>query len=33
MKHTTKIELANLEDLNLANAGVIKPDDVRTRDG
>ena len=29
MKHTTKIELANLEDLNLANAGVIKPEEVR----
>ena len=29
MKHTTKIELANLKDLNLANAGVIKPEEVR----
>ena len=29
MKHTTKIELANLQDLNLANAGVIKPEEVR----
>ena len=29
MKHTTKIELANLKDLNLANAGVIKPKEVR----
>ena len=29
MKHTTKIELANLQDLNLADAGVIKPEEVR----
>ncbi len=29
MKHTTKIELTNLKDLNLANAGVIKPEKVR----
>ena len=29
MKHTTKIELTNLKDLNLANAGVIKPEEVR----
>ena len=29
MKHTTKIELANLEDMNLANAGIIKPEEVR----
>lgn len=29
MKHTTKIELANLTDLNLADAGVIRPEEVR----
>ena len=29
MKHTTKIELANLTDLNLADAGVISPEEVR----
>jgi predicted aspartyl protease len=29
MRHTTEIELANLEDLNLANRGVIKPEEVR----
>ena len=29
MKHTTKIELANLTDLNLADAGVIRPEKVR----
>ena len=29
MKHTTHIEMANLKDLNLAEAGVIDPEDVR----
>ena len=29
MKHTTKIELANLTDLNLADVGVIRPEEVR----
>ena len=29
MKHTTKIELANLTDLNLADAGVIRPEEIR----
>ena len=29
MKHTTRIELTNLKDLNLAEAGVIKPEEVR----
>ena len=29
MKHTTKIELVNLTDLNLADAGVISPEEVR----
>ena len=29
MEHTTRIELANQEDLVLAKAGVIKPEDVR----
>jgi predicted aspartyl protease len=29
MRHTTKIELTNLEDLNLANRGFIDPKDVR----
>lgn len=29
MRHTTKIELANLSDLNLANRGVISPEEVR----
>lgn len=29
MKHTTHIEMANLKDLNLAEAGVIDPQDVR----
>lgn len=29
MKHTTRIELANLKDLNLAEAGVIDPEKVR----
>ena len=29
MRHTTKIELANLSDLNLANRGVIVPEEVR----
>ena len=29
MKHTTPIELVNLEDLNLANAGFINPKNVR----
>ena len=29
MKHTTKIELTNLTDLNLADAGVIRPEEVR----
>ncbi|RKU14515.1 aspartyl protease [Candidatus Poribacteria bacterium] len=29
MKHTTRIEMANLKDLNLAEAGVINPEDVR----
>ena len=29
MKHTTPIELVNLEDLNLANAGFIDPKNVR----
>ena len=29
MKHTTKIELTNLTDLNLADAGVINPKEVR----
>ena len=29
MKHTTRIELANLKDLNLAEAGVINPEDIR----
>ena len=29
MKHTTQIELANLKDLNLVEAGVMKPEDVR----
>ena len=29
MKHTTQIEIANLKDMNLAEAGVIDPEDVR----
>ena len=29
MKHTTHIEMTNLKDLNLAEAGVIDPEDVR----
>lgn len=29
MQHTTRIELANLKDINLADAGVIRPEDVR----
>ena len=29
MKHTTKIELANRKDQFLADAGVIKPEDIR----
>ena len=30
MRHTTRIELANLEDMTLAKAGVITPEDVRS---
>ncbi|MDE0481325.1 MAG: hypothetical protein OXI67_01980 [Candidatus Poribacteria bacterium] len=29
MEHTTRIELENLKDLHLAEADVIKPEDVR----
>ena len=29
MRHTTQIKLANLKDINLAEAGIIKPDDIR----
>ena len=29
MKHTTRIEIANLKDMNLAEAGLIDPEDVR----
>ena len=29
MRHTTEIELANLEDVALANRGVIAPEEVR----
>ena len=29
MRHTTEIELANLEDMALANRGVITPEEVR----
>ena len=29
MRHTTKIELTNLSDLNLASRGVITPEEVR----
>ena len=29
MRHTTEIELANLEDMALANRGVINPEEVR----
>ena len=29
MRHTTKIELTNLSDLNLAKRGVITPEEVR----
>jgi len=29
MRHTTEIELANLEDVALANRGVITPEEVR----
>ena len=29
MKHTTRIEIANLKDMNLAEAGVINPEDIR----
>ena len=29
MRHTTEIELANLEDMALANRGVISPEEVR----
>ena len=29
MRHTTEIELANLEDVALANRGFIKPEEVR----
>ena len=29
MRHTTTIELVNRKDMNLAEAGVIKPEDVR----
>ena len=29
MRHTTQIKLANLKDINLAEAGMIKPDEIR----
>ena len=29
MKHTTRIEMANLKYLNLAEAGAINPEDLR----
>ena len=29
MEHTTRIELENLKDLHLAEAGIIKPKEVR----
>ncbi len=29
MRHTTEIELANLEDMALANRGIITPEEVR----
>ena len=29
MRHTTRIELANLEDIALANRGIITPEEVR----
>ncbi|MYC75173.1 aspartyl protease [Candidatus Poribacteria bacterium] len=29
MRHTTEIELANLSDLNLADRGIIAPEEVR----
>ena len=29
MRHTTRIELANLEDMALANRGIITPEEVR----
>lgn len=29
MQHTTRIELANLKDINLAEAGVIGPEEIR----
>ncbi len=29
MRHTTRIELANLSDLNLASRGIIAPEEVR----
>ena len=29
MKHTTRIEIANLKDMNLAEAGVINPEQIR----
>ncbi len=29
MRHTTRIELTNLSDLNLANRGIITPEEVR----
>lgn len=29
MRHTTEVELANLSDLNLADSGVITPEEVR----
>ena len=29
MRHTTEIELANLEDVALANRGIISPEEVR----
>ena len=29
MRHTTEIELANLEDMALANRGIIAPEEVR----
>ena len=29
MKHTTQIKLANLKDINLAEAGIIKPEQIR----
>ena len=29
MKHTTRIEIANLKDMNLAEVGVINPEQIR----